>query len=107
MDENKMQQNFDGLESNPETICLESEYIMLVEDLTTDPWNHKCKDEMSLLTEPIRRKRPCGQSEMTPNPKRFFRTFWVGIVMRAIAKSRREAGIQVDIPLEVCLLVAA
>jgi hypothetical protein len=102
MGKNKMQQNFDGLEAKQEEICPESEYMMMIEDLTTDPWNQKFKDEIPLLTEPIRRMRPSCRSEIAPKPKRFFRAFWIGIIMRAVEKSRREARIQVDISMEVC-----
>jgi hypothetical protein len=94
----EVQRTFDGLEAMPDTMCADSEHVMLVEESKADAWNGKCA--VGELEEPMRRMRLC-HPEVAPKPKRFFRTFWIGIVTRAVAKSRRKEGLLHDLRIEL------
>jgi hypothetical protein len=94
----EVQRTFDGLEAMPDTMCADSEHVMLVEESKASARNRQCA--VGGLEEPIRRMRLC-HPEVAPKPKRFFRTFWIGIVTRAVAKSRRKEGLLHDLRMEL------
>lgn len=47
--------------------------------------------------EPTRRLRPAENQLPAPKPKRFFRTFWCGITMRAVALHKHRSANLCDV----------